>query len=194
VEAYISGQALVDRLFFTGLGNEALSGITMEDFFMVAIDPKRREMIDNLFAMVTAEIGHERWTQVLNHLITMEEETGGILRRLPRGSQRQGKKEIETCPMLLFAPDTDRDGMTFALIEDGTLVYERDGHPSLSRKYPVYPPQESIWWSNLPSHAKGITISALGYMLLSLGLNGRFADLVAHMETPPSHTLTDEHS
>jgi len=152
------------------------------------IDLKRQEMIRNLSTMVATEIGHERWSRLLNHLIIMEEETGGTLRRLPRGSQRQGKKETQTCPMLLFAPDTDRNGMAFIWIEDGTLIYQRGGDHALSRRYPVYPPQESTWWSSLPSRTKGIAISALGYMLLSLGSSGRLADLVGPlMESFPPH-------
>ena len=86
--------------------------------------PSRRKMRENnLCSMVMKEIGQERWTTLLRNLAEVEEKTGGLLRLQPRGADRQQKKDDETCPLLLFAPDRDRDGREFASVAGTDLLY-----------------------------------------------------------------------
>ena len=113
-------------------------------------------MVENLWEMVVNEVGQERWERLLMHLAEVEERTGQVLRRLSRGTERQGKKHVETCPLLLFAPDRDQERREFGFIEDGTLFYSDGSSRKKSwYKYPIFSQDGAEWWQRLNSPQEG---------------------------------------
>jgi len=135
------------------------------------MEPSKRKMTtENLWRMVVREIGEDRWMRLLKHLADVEQSTGAVLRRLPRGTLRKGRKNDETCPVLLFAPDQDRHGREFERVNGGNLLYtERSGGDVISQSYEICTEDDVTWWRQLDSPTKGIVISVLGYILLALG-------------------------
>ena len=129
--------------------------------------------------MVVTEVGQERWETLLMHLAEVEERTGQVLRRLPRGTERQGRKHVETCPLLLFAPDRDQERREFGFIEGGALFYsDGSSHKESWYKYPIFSQDDAEWWQRLTAGKKGVVISVLGYILGVLGKDGSILEFI----------------
>jgi hypothetical protein len=136
-------------------------------------------MIEKLWAMAAKEVSQENWNRLLRHLADIEEKTGRLLRRLPRGTDRQGRKDDETCPLLLFAPDRDREGRGFERIVSGGLLYKGISSDKKTwYKYTIFSEDDAEWWQELNVWKKGVVISVLGYILRVLGNNGSMAEFV----------------
>jgi hypothetical protein len=144
------------------------------------IDPSRKKMIQlNLWPMVVREIGSERWERLLRHLAAVETSTGVALRRAPRGPQRQKKKEDESCPLLLFAPDLDIRGRAFDSVKQGNLIYiEHNPTAATQHRYVIAEKADFEWWRDLTNRGKGVVISVLGYILLTLPEEGTILEFL----------------
>jgi hypothetical protein len=136
-------------------------------------------MIENLWAMAAKEVGQENWDRLLGHLADIEEKTGRLLRRLPRGTDRQGRKDDETCPLLLFAPDRDRRRRGFERIVSGDLLYTGISPDKKTwYKYTIFSEDDAQWWQELTVRKKGVVISVLGYILSVLGNDGSMNEFI----------------
>ena len=136
-------------------------------------------MIENLWAIAAKEVGQENWNRLLRHLADTEEKTGRLLRRLPRGTDRQGRKDDETCPLLLFAPDRDRKGRGFERIVSGGLLYMGISSDKKTwYKYTIFSEDDAKWWQESTVRKKGIVISVLGFILKVLGNDRNMAEYV----------------
>jgi hypothetical protein len=151
-------------------------------FLLFKVDIKsesfERKMIGNLWAMAAKEVGQENWNRLLRHLADIEEKTGQLLRRLPRGTDRQGRKDDETCPLLLFAPDRDREGRGFERVVSGGLLYKGISSDKKTRKYTIFSEDDAQWWQELTVWKKGVVISVLGYILRVLGNHGSMNEFI----------------
>jgi len=138
---------------------------------------QRRMLEKNLFLLVTNEIGAERWEMLLRHLANLEQRTGRMLRRSPRKAERQGRGDDETSPLLLFAPDRDRDGREFSSVAGGDVLYRDQSEDSATPyRYHILSDRDVQWWRQLSNRQRGIVISVLERILEALGPEGRGAD------------------
>jgi hypothetical protein len=142
--------------------------------------------LKNLCAMVSREIGWQHWAQLLEHLTYLQAQTGGILRRSPRGSERRGRGEDETSPFLLFAPDRDAEGREFERILDNVVVYAGRSAESSRCEYPVWCRDDTQWWRKLNNRQKGVVIAVLGYIFEQLNTTDELEDV----SDEPSGTVT----
>ena len=157
------------------------------------MDKYRREVVGTLGETVIGEVGEARWKSLLQKLAAMEETIGGVLRRLPRNEQKE--EEIYVCPLMLFAPDRDRDGRAFVTVDHGGLLYadRHSGNGAALRRYSICPEADMEWWRRLNEQKRETVISYLGYIVLSLGKDGSAAQFVRQTlgKAAPDHELTE---
>lgn len=87
-------------------------------------------------------IGEKRWNRLIEHLETLEKETGTPLRKPSKESIGYG-----TCPIQLFAPlQIIIDGDSFSYFDTtvvGEVIYlNGDGR----KKFKIYTRSDSRWW------------------------------------------------
>ena len=90
-------------------------------------------------------IGKARQERLWEHLIKLEEETGGKLRTEPKGE--------DSCPVHNFAPDKDAEGLSFERVGNNGRVCYRLEYLGF-KYYHIYDPTDSAWWINLSDTTK----------------------------------------
>jgi len=163
---------------------ETIRGTTDMETGKVAVDykslnPASAKMLEqNLSSLVINQIGAEHWEMLLRRLGELEQSTGGMLRRSPRGTERQGRGDDETSPLLLFAPDRDRDGREFSSVAGRDILYvDRNVDSAGLYKYTILSEHDVQWWRQLSNRQKGVVISVLERILCSLRPDAKMADL-----------------